>query len=108
MTAETIYRGARDNGSCLYTLDSDCVTDLKYLATSTSDGLVSDPVTLQPYTNLTGTALTTVCNDLTKTVQNALPDTCKKYFNQTAGTIGGRMDIQRVCSPRKLTKGPQP
>lgn len=79
----THHRSQYDNGSCLATLDSDCIDALQRSAEDLAMQLVSDPTPL-PNSNLTADSFPGVCESIAASMTRTFPKQCEPYIDPTA------------------------
>ena len=87
ITQNTMWRGQTDNGKCLATFDSDCVSALEDAASGYALGLVSNP-TPEPNSNLTAGSLPQVCYDVANSLQHNFPKQCLPFMNDSLAVTG--------------------
>ncbi|KAM0715167.1 hypothetical protein Q7P37_009632 [Cladosporium fusiforme] len=85
----TDARSQYDNGSCLATFDTDCVTALRQQSEDLAFQLTGFPTPL-PDSNLTADSLPTVCDSIGQSMSSALPKECKPYINETEYLVYGQ------------------
>nr|POE89858.1 hypothetical protein CFP56_20327 [Quercus suber] len=75
-----MLRGQHDNGSCLLTMDQNCVDALKSLTSQHADWLAAGNT--GPQLNLTNTSLPGICNDLGAMLTANFPTECSYFFDE--------------------------
>ena len=80
LTIESYIRGQSDNGSCLQTMNEECVNDMITATNLYSTRLTGSPV------NLTANSLPSVCSQLASDLTTNFPASCKPFFNSTIAT----------------------
>nr|POF06985.1 hypothetical protein CFP56_31609 [Quercus suber] len=81
-----VYRGQKDNGTCLSTFDTACIDALKSSATMQAGWLVGGNHGSQ--TNITKTSLPSICNQIAIELATDLPKECEAFFDDPLA-IGG-------------------